>query len=190
LKAAIVPPSSLSAQHAALAMEQLERVILVDQEDRPRGAGDKLPVHVTGELHRAFSILIFNARGELLLQQRADRKYHFAGRWSNTCCGHPRPGEGTARAALRRLGEELGFQAPLSEQCRLVYRAEDPASGLIEHEYLHVYRGRFVGEPRPNADEVGAWRWMGLPAIRRAMMRRPTTFTPWFGLLMGRVFGD
>jgi isopentenyl-diphosphate delta-isomerase len=63
-------------------------------------------------------------------------------------------------------------------------------SGLIEHEYLHVYRGRFVGEPRPNADEVGAWRWMGLPAIRRAMMRRPTTFTPWFGLLMGRVFGD
>jgi isopentenyl-diphosphate delta-isomerase len=71
-----------------------------------------------------------------------------------------------------------------------VYRAEDPVSGLIEHEYLHVFWGRFVDVPRPNPDEVGAWRWMGIPGIRRALGRRPELFTPWFGLLMGKIFSE
>lgn len=188
MKAAIVPRPTESEQYAARAIERLEQVILVDDQDRPVGTGAKFPVHETGALHRAFSILVFNADDELLLQQRAWGKYHFAGRWSNTCCGHPRPGERTQKAALRRLGEEFGFQAPLIEQSRLTYRAEDPNSGLIEHEYLHIFRGRFVGDPRPNPEEVGAWRWMSLPAIHRALASRPGQFTPWFGLLMGRLF--
>jgi isopentenyl-diphosphate delta-isomerase len=170
-------------------LERLERVILVDPQDRPLGDGHKLDVHREGQLHRAFSILIFNAQGELLLQRRAEGKYHFAGHWSNSCCGHPRPGETTYRAALRRLGEELGFQAPLTEDLQLVYRAADPRSGLIEHEYLHVFRGRFVGEPRPDPDEVGAWRWMAPGAVRRALARRPGLFTPWFALLVEKALG-
>lgn len=189
MKAALVPRRSALGSVPIGDLDRIERVILVDTLDRPVGAGDKLEVHREGQLHRAFSILIFNARGDLLLQRRAEGKYHFAGCWSNSCCGHPRPGEPTYRAALRRLGEELGLQAPLTEDARLVYRAVDPDSGLTEHEYLHVFRGRFVGEPRPDPDEVGAWRWMSVPGVRRALARSPGLFTPWFALLVAQVLG-
>jgi len=187
LKAAVVPRPSLEDQGVARARERLERVILVDADDRPVGDGDKLDVHRCGALHRAFSILVFDDRNRLLLQQRAEGKYHFAGCWSNSCCGHPRPGEATDKAARRRLGEELGFHTPLIERTQLTYRAEDAASGLTEHEYLHVFWGRYVGIPRPCAGEVGAWRWMNVPAVHRALAERPTLFTPWFGLLMNRL---
>jgi isopentenyl-diphosphate Delta-isomerase len=187
LKAAIVSHSTTDGHRRAAQQDALERVILVDIQDRPEGDGDKLDVHRLGQLHRAFSIFIFNANGDVLLQRRADDKYHFAGYWSNSCCGHPRPGEHTGKAAVRRLGEEFGFQAPLNEQMELVYWAEDPESGLIEHEYLHVFRGRFVGDPRPDPHEVGAWRWMSVPAVRRAVGRFPGLFTPWFRLLADRI---
>jgi isopentenyl-diphosphate Delta-isomerase len=188
LKAAIVTHAASEGLSRASQQDELERVILVDVHDKEEGEGDKLDAHRLGQLHRAFSIVIFNAEGDLLLQRRADSKYHFAGYWSNSCCGHPRPGETTARAALRRLGEELGFQAPLSEQLQLVYRAEDPDSGLVEHEYLHVFRGRYVQDPRPDPNEVGAWRWMSVPAVRRAVVKSPNLFTPWFRLLCDRIF--
>jgi len=187
LKAAIVSHSATDGEQRGGQQDELERVILVDAQDCPQGDGDKLDVHRLGQLHRAFSIFIFNAKGDVLLQRRADGKYHFAGYWSNSCCGHPRPGESTAKAALRRLGEELGFQAPLSEQMQLVYRAQDAQSGLIEHEYLHVFRGRFVDDPRPDPSEVGAWRWMSPPAVLRAVVRFPDLFTPWFRLMAERI---
>ncbi|WP_245561809.1 isopentenyl-diphosphate Delta-isomerase [Lamprocystis purpurea] len=189
LKSAIVSHSSEGSARVGR-QDALERVIVVDDQDHALGDGDKLDVHQRGLLHRAFSIFIFNAGGDLLLQRRADTKYHFAGQWSNSCCGHPRPDEPTARAALRRLGEELGFHAPLTEQMQLTYRAADPLSGLIEHEYLHVFRGRFVGEPRPDPAEVGAWRWISVGAVRRAVRVSPDLFTPWFRLIAERVFDD
>ncbi|MCU0835608.1 MAG: isopentenyl-diphosphate Delta-isomerase [Chromatiaceae bacterium] len=189
MKTALVSHPPPPGAVARLQVDALERVVLVDGADRPLGVGDKLDVHRTGTLHRAFSILIFNADGELLLQRRAEGKYHFAGRWSNSCCGHPRPGEPTARAAQRRLGEELGFQAPLVEEMRLIYRATDPISGLTEHEYLHVYRGQALIDPRPHPDEVGAWRWMSAATVRRSLARRPGLFTPWFALLAERMLG-
>lgn len=187
MKAAIVRHSRGDGRTHSGQQDALERVILVDAEDQPQGEGDKLDVHRVGQLHRAFSIFVFNARGEVLLQRRADEKYHFAGRWSNSCCGHPRPGELTAKAAVRRLGEELGFQTPLTEQMQLIYRAEDPDSGLIEHEYLHVFRGRYMEDPRPDPAEVGAWRWMPVAAVRRALVKSPHLFTPWFQLIVERV---
>lgn len=189
MKTALVSHPALPGDTARSQVDALERVILVDRDDRPIGVGDKLDVHRTGELHRAFSILIFNTRGDLLLQRRAAGKYHFAGRWSNSCCGHPRPGEPTARAAQRRLGEELGFQAPLVEQMQLIYQASDPVSGLTEHEYLHVFRGQSLTDPRPHPDEVGAWRWISLATLRRSLARRPGLFTPWFALLSERMLG-
>jgi isopentenyl-diphosphate Delta-isomerase len=188
VKAAIVSQSAGDGDGRTGQQDSLERVILVDAQDGPQGEGDKLDVHRQGLLHRAFSIFIFNARGEVLLQRRADAKYHFAGYWSNSCCGHPRPGEDTAAAALRRLGEELGLQTPLSEQLQLVYRAQDAQSGLIEHEYLHVYRGCYGDEPRPDPAEVGAWRWASVAVVRRALRRSPGPFTPWFRLIAERVF--
>ncbi|WP_295446544.1 isopentenyl-diphosphate Delta-isomerase [uncultured Thiodictyon sp.] len=187
MKAAIVPPSPNGPYGRPGQQDAVERVILVDGDDRPLGDGDKLEVHRLGQLHRAFSIFIFNAKGDVLLQRRAAGKYHFAGHWSNSCCGHPRLDEPTARAAVRRLGEELGFQTPLNEQMQLIYRAEDPRSGLIEHEYLHVFRGRYGDDPRPDPAEVGAWRWSSVDAVRRTLVKSPHLFTPWFRLIAERV---
>lgn len=174
--------NGLTADEAVLS-DQLESVTLVDASDNAIGACGKLAAHREGRLHRAFSILISNCKGELLLQQRASGKYHFAGRWSNSCCGHPRPGEPTVEAARRRLAEEFGFSARLASVGAFQYRAEDPVSGLVEHEYLHVLCGRFDGVPMPNPDEVGSYRWAHPVQIRRSLQRRPELFTPWFALL-------
>jgi isopentenyl-diphosphate delta-isomerase len=141
-------------------------------------------------LHRAFSVFVFNAQGHLLLQRRADCKYHFARLWSNTCCGHPRPDETTTCAASRRLEEEFGFSTSLVEFDQLVYRARDPVSTLVEYEYLHVFRGMFEGEPQPNPEEVGSWRWMSIPHLRQMLLRSPDSFTPWLALLAERIFAE
>lgn len=188
MSARIAPPLAAADLERAARRDADEEVILVDAQDRPLGRAGKIEVHRDGQLHRAFSILVFNASDELLLQRRADVKYHFATHWSNSCCGHPRPNETTLQAASRRLREELGIRVPLNERTQLVYRAEDQASGLIEHEYLHVFFGVHTGEPRPDPTEIGAWRWMSVPRIQGAIERRPEWFTPWFSLLMGHLF--
>lgn len=157
----------------------MEHVILVDRHDNELGVEEKLTAHRTGRLHRAFSVLVLNDAGAMLLQRRADGKYHSAGLWSNTCCSHPRPGEGTAEAARRRLREEMGFECDLEPVHDFIYRAE-VGGGLVEHEYDHVFLGRWNGEPRPDPDEVGDWRWVPLPALRREVARQPSHFTYWF----------
>lgn len=187
MTAQIVPPLAAGDLERAAQRDASEQVILVDEQDQPIGAAGKLESHEHGQLHRAFSILVFNAEGELLLQRRADSKYHFAAHWSNTCCGHPRPGETTSMAAGRRLNEEFGIRVPLNERAEFVYRAEDRASGLIEHEYLHVFYGVHAEAPRPDPTEIGAWRWMSVPAIKRALRQHPDWFTPWFKLLVERM---
>ena len=108
-------------QSKYLARDERESVVLVDDQNNAIGSYGKIDAHRDGKLHRAFSILITNPAGELLLQKRAACKYHFAQRWSNTCCGHPRPGEQVLDAARRRLGEELGFSVPLEEVTDLQY---------------------------------------------------------------------
>ncbi|MBK1716613.1 isopentenyl-diphosphate Delta-isomerase [Thiocystis violacea] len=187
MSAQIVPPLAAEDLERASRRDALEQVILVDDQDRAIGEAGKLDSHRLGQLHRAFSILVFNADGDLLLQRRADSKYHFASRWSNSCCGHPRPGESTPMAAGRRLREEFGIRVPLTERAELVYRAEDQESGLIEHEYLHVFHGVHTGDPRPDPTEIGAWRWMSLPEINRSLRLHPHWFTPWFKLLVERL---
>jgi len=187
LTAQVLPPLNAAELEQVARRDASEQLIVVDREDREIGPAGKLEVHVDGRLHRAFSILVFNTRGELLLQRRADAKYHFANRWSNTCCGHPRPGETTVAGAGRRLKEEFGFRVPLTERNELIYRAEDQASGLIEHEYLHIYHGHFTDDPQPDPSEVGAWRWMSVAAIRRALRMHPEWFTPWFAILVDRL---
>ena len=90
-----------------------EEVILVNEQDEQTGTIEKMEAHRKALLHRAFSIFIFNTRGEMLLQQRALGKYHSPGLWTNTCCSHPRPGEGVESAAARRLKEEMGIETSL-----------------------------------------------------------------------------
>jgi isopentenyl-diphosphate Delta-isomerase len=166
----------------------LERVILVDTQDRPTGEAGKLRAHREGLLHRAFSVFVVNSAGELLLQRRAAAKYHSPGLWSNACCGHPRPGEATAAAAGRRLGEELGLTCALRPAGGFVYRAVVPgregAPPLIEHEYDRVFLGQWDGEPEPDPVEVSAWRWVAPRALRRAIRRAPERFTPWLPMAL------
>lgn len=156
-----------------------EHVILVDRADRAVGTAEKRAAHVAGALHRAFSVFVFDHAGRMLLQRRALSKYHSGGLWSNTCCSHPRPGESTAAAAHRRLVEEMGFHCPLETAFTFVYRA-DVGGGLIEHEYDHVFLGRFDGEPVPNPVEVEGWRWVDPHVLTGELRREPHHFTFWF----------
>ena len=161
----------------------LEKVILVDELDREVGSAEKLRAHRDGAMHRAFSVFVFDSAGRLLLQKRAKGKYHSGGLWSNTCCGHPRPGETVASAAARRLREEMGFGCELRPAFEFVYRAELDG-GLIEHEYDHVLVGRFNGEPRPEASEVEEWAWLGLEELRRELLTSPAGYSFWLRAAM------
>ncbi|WP_421726491.1 isopentenyl-diphosphate Delta-isomerase [Bauldia sp.] len=156
-----------------------DRVILVDDADREHGTMDKLEAHRRGALHRALSVIVARADGHLLLQRRAAGKYHSGDLWTNTCCSHPRPGEPVAVAAGRRLDEEMGFTCPLRPL--FVTHYEAPVSnGLIENEFVHVFGGRFDGEPRPDPAEVSAWRWVAVDDLQRDMAEHPETYTVWF----------
>jgi isopentenyl-diphosphate Delta-isomerase len=156
-----------------------EEVILVDEDDREIGTAPKLQAHVDGALHRAFSVFVFNSEGEVLLQRRANDKYHSGGLWTNTCCSHPRPGEATADAARRRLEEEMGLTLPLQRVFSFTYRSrfED---GLWEHELDHVFIGYTDRDPVPDRSEVGAWRWVRVEEVAAEMAAHPERFTVWF----------
>lgn len=165
-----------------------QQLILVDEHDEVVGHCFKLEAHQNGGvLHRAFSIFIFNAQGEMLLQQRAASKYHFACLWSNACCSHPLRGQQTPDAAHERLRHEFGFHTPLEPVCSFVYRADDAASGLTEHEFDHVFRGNWNDEVRPNPEEIAAWRWMSVPDLRADLETRPQLYTPWFRIVLEQV---
>jgi isopentenyl-diphosphate delta-isomerase len=163
-----------------------EHVILVRPDDAPVGTAEKLHVHRTGALHRAFSVFVFRPDGAMLLQRRAADKYHSPGLWSNTCCSHPRPGEDTSAAAQRRLQEEMGFECDLASPFSFLYRA-DVGDGLIEHEYDHVFLGEWDGAPRPDPAEVSDWRWIRPDALLRELRTGPNRFTTWFHVAFGEL---
>lgn len=165
---------------------QVTEVILVDRQDQPCGAMEKMEAHRQGVLHRAFSIFIFNSRGEMLLQQRSFEKYHSGGLWTNTCCSHPYPGEETENAALRRLNEELGFETGLEKIFDFVYKA-DFDNGLIEHEFDHVFTGQYEGEVRMNPEEVKAVCYKGMNDIKKELDEEPAQYTAWFRLAFPKV---
>lgn len=157
-----------------------EMVQLVDASGRTIGWCGKMEAHEgEGRLHRAVSVVIGNASGEVLLQRRARGKYHFGGVWTNTCCTHPRPGEGVVEAGERRVREEMGIEARLREAGSFMYVARDAGSGLVEREFDHVLTGRFEGEPRPDPGECEEWRWARLEVIREEVRAAPERFSPW-----------
>ncbi|MFO0690347.1 MAG: isopentenyl-diphosphate Delta-isomerase [Myxococcota bacterium] len=184
--ASVAPPESPSRRSLApLAAATAERVVLVDERDRPIGTAEKLAAHRDGGLlHRAFSIFLFDREGRMLLQQRAAAKYHFPSLWTNACCSHPRPGETVEAAAHRRLFEELGVEAVLVPLFSFVYRAEDRVSGLVEREFDHVFAGRIESEPRLCPDEVSAVAYEAFEVVERRCLARPDDFTPWFQLAL------
>jgi isopentenyl-diphosphate delta-isomerase len=159
----------------------MEEVILVDESDQPLGVMEKIAAHRQALLHRAFSVFIFNSKGEMLLQQRAEEKYHSAGLWTNACCSHPRPGEDTREAAVRRLREELGFTTNLEKLFEFTYRTAYD-NGLTEFEFDHVFVGTYDQDISPDLSEVSDYRYQSLPEIEADLLSSPSTFTSWFRL--------
>jgi isopentenyl-diphosphate delta-isomerase len=163
------------------------QVILVDKGDRQIGIADKLESHQKGWLHRAISVFIFNRKGELLIQQRADTKYHSGGLWTNTCCSHPAPGEKTMDAANRRLYQEMGLHCELRPAFSFMYRVEFP-DGLTEHEYDHIFVGFCEENPKPDASEVQEWAWVSKEYLEKDTQVNPERYTYWFLLVWKKMF--
>lgn len=161
-----------------------EKVVLVDENDKQLDLMGKTEAHEKGLLHRAISIMIFNDKDEILLQQRAFVKYHWKGIWSNAVCTHPRENESYQKAAERRLFEELGFNTPLNEVFHFIYKAKDEESGLIEHELDHVFTGIYNGEIPFNPDEVNAVKCIAKEDLLKDIENNPDKYSFWFKVIL------
>jgi isopentenyl-diphosphate delta-isomerase len=166
-------------------MEPKDSVVLVDEyghdlsnQDGKLSTIEKIEAHRYGLLHRAVSVFIFNDRNDLLLQKRAIDKYHSPGKWTNTCCTHPSPGESPLIAAQRRLNEEMGLVVTLTEAFTFLYQA-DVGNGLIENEFDHIFFGVSNQNPNPNPAEVSAWNWVTIEELKQELIRNPEEYSPW-----------
>lgn len=155
------------------------KVVLVDENDKPIGEMEKLMAHEQGRLHRAFSVFIFNTKGELLLQQRANHKYHGADLWANTCCSHPQWGEDVLVSATERLNHEMGMDCDLKWVYSFLYHAQ-VENNLIEHELDHVFIGYSEHDPVINEDEVQDYKWVTIDELLADMKNHPSHYTVWF----------
>jgi isopentenyl-diphosphate delta-isomerase len=160
-------------------------VELVDRAGRALGTCPVRQAHTPpGRLHRAFSVVLYDPAGQVLLQQRSAAKTRFALRWSNACCGHPAPGQELTAAATTRLAEELGITAaqitPLTEAGVLRYRADDAATKFVEYEWDHVFVATLTtGAPAADESEVREVRWVSPGPLAAEIAARPADFTPW-----------
>jgi isopentenyl-diphosphate delta-isomerase len=164
-----------------------EQVILVNDQDEQIGLMPKMEAHKKGVLHRAFSVFIFNSKNELMLQQRAAHKYHSPLLWTNTCCSHQRDGETNIEAGTRRLSEEMGFTTALKEVTSFIYKAPFD-NGLTEHEFDHVMTGFYEMDPVINKEEVEAWKWMPVEAVKSDIESNPEIYTAWFKIIFKNFY--
>jgi isopentenyl-diphosphate Delta-isomerase len=189
-----VTPGNAAAPRLApgdLAAAERDALILVDTADRVVGRLSKSRCHDgEGILHRAFSLLIFNAAGDLLIQQRSPSKRLWPLYWSNSCCSHPRSGEDMETATQRRLREELGITCPLQFLFKFQYQAQFDATGS-EHELCSVFIGTCIEPIAADPCEISAWRWVD-PADLQSQLASQTgvKFTPWFTLEWARIWRD
>jgi isopentenyl-diphosphate delta-isomerase len=161
-------------------------LVLVDERDKAWGKLEKQLTHELGLLHRAFSVFIFNSKGELLLQQRADEKYHSGGLWTNTCCSHPRWGEEMSDAVSRRMEEEMGMKCETEFAFSFIYNTPFQ-NGLTEHELDHVFLGTSDEMPSPDRSEVKNWRYVSVDTVRKDIELHPENYTVWFKIVFEKV---
>jgi isopentenyl-diphosphate Delta-isomerase len=160
-------------------------VELVDETGAATGSCSVADAHASpGRRHRAFSVLLYDGAGRVLLQRRATVKTRFASRWSNTCCGHPAPGQDVATAAAQRMAAELGLTAEHTTVPTEVgvfrYRAADPGTGRIEREWDHILVATLTGgNPDPDEAEVSDYRWVSPGGLRAGIVADPGAYTPW-----------
>jgi isopentenyl-diphosphate delta-isomerase len=164
-----------------------ENVILVNKEDEQIGLMPKLEAHEKALLHRAFSVFVLNSKNEIMLQQRANHKYHSPLLWTNTCCSHQREGESNIQAGTRRLFEEMGFKTDLKELFHFIYKAPFD-NGLTEHELDHVMIGYYDEKPEINQEEVEAWKWMTIEEVKSDMLLQPEIYTVWFKIIFDEFY--
>lgn len=164
-------------------------VILVDRTDQQIGVEGKVRAHELGRLHRAFSVIIYNSKGEMLIQRRAFSKYHSPGLWSNTCCGHPLPTEPAQNAAERRLWEELGFTCKLKFRAFILYHLKLDY-GMFEHEYVHIFEATSSSDPvfKLNQEEVEEIKWITPQKALEEVKTNPFHYTRWFRLYLLKYF--
>jgi isopentenyl-diphosphate Delta-isomerase len=161
----------------------MEYVVLVDENDIEIGTMEKMEAHRKGALHRAFSVVLYNSNGEILLQKRAQSKYHSAGLWTNACCSHPLPNELMEVATRRKLKQEMGIDLMPKYAYKFIYQT-NMGGGLIEHEYDHVFTGIFDGEPIINTHEVEDWKFISPDLLRIDIRKNPQNYTYWFKLIL------
>lgn len=157
-------------------------IALVDKEDRIIAYEDKLKVHREAMLHRAFSVVVINSKGQWLIQRRALQKYHSGGTWTNACCSHLQKGQSMQDAVRSRLMAEMGIEAHPQFVHSFHYRAEFE-NGLTENEMDHVYLVRWDGEPTPDPREVMDWKWCDPAEIEKALGEHPEDFSAWFPMV-------
>ena len=161
-------------------------VILVDNKDVQVGTMSKLESHQKGILHRAFSVFIFNSKGEMLLQKRAAGKYHSPDLWSNACCSHPVTGETISETVQRRLREEMGLHCPVEFAFCFRYHAPFD-NGLIENELDHVFIAVSDETPVPDKNEVSDWKYRDIDSLRTEVKYQNESFTEWFQIVYEEV---
>jgi isopentenyl-diphosphate delta-isomerase len=164
-----------------------ENVILVNREDQQIGLMPKLEAHEKAVLHRAFSVFVLNSKNEIMLQQRAQHKYHSPLLWTNTCCSHQREGETNIQAGTRRLFEEMGFKTDLKELFHFIYKAPFD-NGLTEHELDHVMIGYYDKNPEINPEEAEDWKWMNIEEVKNDMLLHPEIYTVWFKIIFDEFY--
>ncbi len=164
----------------------MDKLILVDENDTPIGTIEKMEAHQKALLHRAFSVFIFNTKGEMLLQQRALDKYHSGGLWTNACCSHPYDGQQTQAAAEKRLQEEMGFTTVLTKVFDFIYKAPFD-NGLTEHEFDHVFAGVYNGAIVPDKSEVEDFCFMSMEDIKESLQLHPQKYTVWFKIAFPKM---
>lgn len=163
----------------------MELVVLVNEADQQIGLMEKLEAHQKGLLHRAFSVFLFNKKGEMLLQKRANTKYHSPNLWTNAVCSHPRNGESYKNGALRRLNEELGISTEIEEKFHFIYKA-DVGQNLWEHELDYVFVGIYDGIFNLNPNEVSETRYTSLVDLQKEILSNPDNFTEWFKIILNK----
>lgn len=160
----------------------MEQVILVNEADEAVGLIEKMRAHELGLLHRAVSLFVVNSRGEMLLQQRALHKYHSGGLWTNACCSHPRADESPLEAVSRRIQEEMGFACEPRFLFSFIYHARLDQN-LQEHELDHVFVATFDGIPKPNPEEVAAYKFVSISELNADIVQNPENYTAWFKII-------
>jgi isopentenyl-diphosphate Delta-isomerase len=170
-------------------MEQ--KVILVDEQDKQIGLEYKMDAHRNGgRLHRAISVYILNSEGKIMLQRRAEGKYHSGFLWSNACCTNCYEGETVTESAHRSLKNEMGFDCDIEEVFATIYKA-DVGNGLTEHEYLHIFFGIYDQNPKLNPDEASDWKWVSLNELVSDIKENGANYSSWLKLLLeGRLYEE